>query len=145
MMKAQRLTKQKATILEILRSVESHPTAEWLYQEARKKIPGLSLGTVYRNLNQLRDNGEIMELDFGSNQSRYDGNAKNHYHFSCIECGKVYDMHISLIKAIEQRAKEEKRFMVSGYRLEYYGLCPSCQTTPETATPRYSMSMSGAM
>ena len=127
MAKSQRLTKQKATILEILRSVESHPTAEWLYHEARKKIPGLSLGTVYRNLNQLRDNGEIIELDYGSSQSRFDGRRDKHYHFSCTKCGCVIDMAMPLIKTIEQKAKSVSDLVVAGYRLEFYGLCLDCQ------------------
>ncbi|MCL1805038.1 MAG: transcriptional repressor [Clostridiales bacterium] len=126
MAKSQRMTKQKTAILEILRSVESHPTAEWIYQEARKKIPGLSLGTVYRNLNQLRDNGEISELEFGSHQSRFDGNRDNHYHFCCTECGKVYDIHMPLIKSIENRARAASSFTVTGHRLEFFGVCNDC-------------------
>ncbi|MDR0468431.1 MAG: transcriptional repressor [Peptococcaceae bacterium] len=128
MAKSQRLTKQKATILEILRSVESHPTAEWIYQEARKKIPGLSLGTVYRNLNQLRENGEILELDYGSSQSHFDGRHDNHYHFSCVECGRVFDVHMPMIKSIETKVKAAAGdFQIFGYRLEYYGLCGECR------------------
>ena len=86
MERIQRMTRQKKIILDILRSVKTHPTAEWIYQEARQQIPGLSLGTVYRNLNLLRDNGEIMELNYGSSQSHFDGTAANHYHFQCREC-----------------------------------------------------------
>jgi Fur family ferric uptake transcriptional regulator/Fur family peroxide stress response transcriptional regulator len=127
MLKSQRITKQKTAILELLRSVESHPTAEWLYQEARKKIPGISLGTVYRNLNQLRDNGEITELNYGSSQSRFDGRQDKHYHFCCVNCGKVYDLPIPLIKVIETKAKAASDFLITGYRLEYYGLCRECQ------------------
>ena len=124
--KSQRVTKQKTAILEILRSVDSHPTAEWLYQEARKQVPGISLGTVYRNLNLLRDNGEIIELHFGGGQSRFDGKNDNHYHFRCDNCGKVYDMGIPLIKSILPRARRAEGFLTMGYRLEYFGLCGDC-------------------
>ena len=127
MVKSQRVTKQKTAILEILRSVETHPTAEWVYQEARKRIPGISLGTVYRNLNQLRDNNEILELNYGSCQSRFDGRKENHYHFTCLSCGKVYDVHMPVIKSIETKAKAASGFMVTGHRLEYYGICSECQ------------------
>ena len=127
MTKSQRMTKQKATILETLCSSVSHPTAEWIYQEARKKIPGLSLGTVYRNLNQLRDNGIISELDFGSHQSRFDGNHENHYHLCCTECGRVYDLHMPVIKSIDNKARAASGFMVTGHRLEFYGICVECQ------------------
>ena len=126
MAKMQRLTRQKAAILEILRSVDSHPTAEWIYQEARKKIPGLSMGTVFRNLNQLRENGEIIELNYGSSQSRFDGRHENHYHFCCTNCGKIIDLPMPLIKSIEHKAKAAGDFMITGHRLEFYGLCAEC-------------------
>ena len=125
--KSQRVTKQKTAILEILRSVDSHPTAEWLHQEARKRVPGISLGTVYRNLNQLRDNGEIKELSYGSNQSRFDGRSENHYHFTCLHCGNVFDLCIPPIKSIETRARAAEGFKITGHRLEYVGLCQACQ------------------
>jgi Fur family ferric uptake transcriptional regulator/Fur family peroxide stress response transcriptional regulator len=127
MAKSQRLTKQKATILEILRSVESHPTAEWIYQEARKRIPGLSLGTVYRNLNQLKENKEILELNYGSTQSRFDGKHDNHYHFCCSCCGRVFDVHMPVIRSIETKAKAASDFLITGHRLEFYGLCSECR------------------
>ena len=127
MAKSQRLTKQKMAILEILRSVDSHPTAEWIYQEARKKIPGISLGTVYRNLNQLRDNGEILELSYGSNQSRFDGKNYNHYHFACERCGGIFDIMMPMIKSIDNKARNAGDFLVLGHRLEFYGLCADCR------------------
>jgi len=129
MVKNQRVTKQKTAILEILRSVESHPTAEWLYQEARKKIPGISLGTVYRNLNQLRDNGEITELNYGSSQSRFDGKPGNHYHFCCAKCGSISDLKMPLVKSVEAKARAVGDYLVTGHRLEFYGLCPDCRET----------------
>ena len=127
MVKSQRVTKQKTAILEILQSVSNHPTAEWIYQEARKVVPGISLGTVYRNLNQLKANGEIIELHYGSNQSRYDGNTKQHNHFCCLRCGEVQDVNIPPIKAIETKAKEVEGLLITGHRLEYVGLCRGCQ------------------
>ena len=73
-----RMTKQRKLILDVLRSTKSHPTADWIYEKVRQEIPNISLGTIYRNLNILRDMGEIMELDYGSKYSRFDGNAENH-------------------------------------------------------------------
>lgn len=124
--KSQRMTKQKKVILDILRSVDSHPSAEWIYQKAKVIIPGLSLGTVYRNLNLLRDNGEILELTYGSEQSHYDGNPRNHYHFKCLQCGNVYDLDIPLIKNIENKAAMQCEHKISGHRLEFYGTCQNC-------------------
>ena len=132
MTRSQRVTRQKTAVLEVLRSTDSHPTAEWLYNEAKKRLPGLSLGTVYRNLNQLRDNGEIMELSYGNNQSRFDGNKDNHYHFCCDACGKVEDLRMPLIKNLETKAKSVGSFNVRGHRLEFYGTCDECAGARET-------------
>ena len=127
MKKTQRMTYKKKVILDLLRSFDTHPTAEWIYQQARQEIPGLSLGTVYRNLNLLRDNGEILELNYGSNQSHYDGRPENHYHFMCRECGRVFDVEMGLMKTIETKVKSQTDFKVEGHRLEFYGLCAECQ------------------
>lgn len=126
MEKIQRMTRQKKIILDVLRAVNTHPTAEWIYQEAKQQIPGLSLGTVYRNLNLLRDNGEIMELNYGSSQSHFDGNAANHYHFQCRHCGEVFDLEFPLIKNIETKASGFDGHRIEGHRLEFYGLCKTC-------------------
>lgn len=126
MEKIQRMTRQKKIILDVLRSVKTHPTAEWIYQEARQQIPGLSLGTVYRNLNLLRDNGEIMELNYGSSQSHFDGTAANHYHFQCRDCGGVYDLDLPLIKNIETKAAGINGHHIEGHRLEFFGICEAC-------------------
>ena len=126
MEKNQRMTRQKKIILDVLRSVKTHPTADWIYKEAKKQIPGLSLGTVYRNLNLLRDNGEIMELSYGSEQSHFDGNAANHYHFRCRDCGRVYDLEVNLPKNIENKVACQSHHHVDGHRLEFYGVCQEC-------------------
>ena len=131
MSKAQRITKQKTRILEILRSVDFHPTAEWVYQEARKSIPSLSLGTVYRNLNQLRENGEISELKYGSSQSRYGHRADHHYHFVCEGCSKIVDIPMAVIKSLENKAKSITTHKIHGHRLEFFGLCKECSAMLE--------------
>jgi Fur family ferric uptake transcriptional regulator/Fur family peroxide stress response transcriptional regulator len=126
MNKNQRTTKQKTKILETLRSADHHPTAEWVYQEVRKEIPGLSLGTVYRNLNQLRENGEIQELAIGSNQGRFDHLSHNHYHFCCSSCGKITDLPISVMKTLENKAKSLTKYKITGHRLDFFGQCDGC-------------------
>src|SRR5512135_2658698 len=87
-----RMTKQKRVILEVLKNTKSHPTADWVYDKVKKKIPNISLGTVYRNLNILKSQGEITELCYGKGFSRFDGNASHHYHFTCEQCGRILDV-----------------------------------------------------
>jgi Fur family ferric uptake transcriptional regulator/Fur family peroxide stress response transcriptional regulator len=127
----QRTTKQKKIILDILKKTKTHPTADWVYQEARKILPEISLGTVYRNLNLLKELGEIQELNYGSGHSRYDGNPINHYHFVCDNCNKVIDLEIPLIKHLDKQLRKDYGLQIFHHRLEFYGLCESCQGEKE--------------
>lgn len=129
MEKAQRMTRQKRVILEVLRGTKSHPTADWIYEQAKKVIPDLSLGTVYRNLNLLKEMGEIMELNYGSTFSRFDGNPHNHYHFQCRQCGRVFDLDLPIRNMLEKEAAEASGHRVDNHRLEFYGLCRDCQAS----------------
>ncbi|WP_027717843.1 Fur family transcriptional regulator [Desulfovirgula thermocuniculi] len=131
MAKATRMTRQRRLILEILRSTDIHPTADWIYHQARKHIPDISLGTVYRNLNQLKQAGEIMELNYGSTFSRYDGNPCNHYHFVCDACGRVFDVEMPVLSGIEEEAARLSGMKVTRHRLEFYGYCRECQKSRE--------------
>ncbi len=125
------MTRQRRLILEILRSTDIHPTADWIYHQARKHIPDISLGTVYRNLNQLKQAGEIMELNYGSTFSRYDGNPCNHYHFVCDACGRVFDVEMPVLSGIEEEAARLSGMKVTRHRLEFYGYCRECQKSRE--------------
>lgn len=122
-----RITKQRKLILEILRSTKSHPTADWIYEQVKKEIPNISLGTVYRNLNLLSEMDEISVLDFGSSYSRFDGNPENHYHFTCTKCENVFDLDIPIDNNINIKITNQTPFHVKHHRTEFYGLCPDCQ------------------
>lgn len=121
-----RSTRQRRVVLEVLRSTTSHPTADWVYEQVRKRIPNISLGTVYRNLKLLRDMGEIMELDFGSTYSRFDGNPNPHYHFRCVDCGRVMDVDIPVAAELEEKVRRRHGWEVFSHRVEFYGLCAEC-------------------
>ncbi len=127
-----RKTKQREVILEVLRSTKSHPTADWVYQEVRKKMPNVSLGTIYRNLKTLTEMGEALELSYGSTYSRFDGNPENHYHFVCENCGSVIDLDIPVTDALEREVAEKTGHKAASHRLEFYGLCRDCQTNDST-------------
>ncbi len=125
--KPTRMTRQKKLILEILRNTDTHPTADWIYEQARKQIPDISLGTVYRNLSNLKQAREIMELNYGSTFSRYDGNPSNHYHFVCDMCGRVYDLDLPLLEHLEEEVENRTGMQVTRHRLEFYGYCRDCR------------------
>lgn len=120
-------TRQKEAILRVLRSTNSHPTAEWIFSEVRKEIPHISLGTVYRNLRQLREKGEILELEVNGAPGRFDANTEEHYHFRCVRCGCVCDVDEPVSKGLGKRVARKTGFKISDYRLEFRGLCKECQ------------------
>ncbi|MHB8171286.1 MAG: Fur family transcriptional regulator [Thermincolia bacterium] len=120
------MTKQKQIILDVLRSTKSHPGADWIYEQARKELPNLSLGTVYRNLGVLRDMGEILELNYGSTYSRFDGNPVNHYHFVCLSCDQVSDIEMEVEDSLNGQVEEMMGCRVKYHRLEIYGTCSQC-------------------
>lgn len=124
-----RKSKQRDAILRVLMSTKSHPTAEWLYEEVRKEIPNISLGTVYRNLRMMKEKGEILELDQTGTFRRFDGNSANHYHFRCDSCGRVFDIDEPVVAGIDERVEMNTGFKVSHHRLEFCGLCQDCKTS----------------
>lgn len=121
-----RKTKQREVILEVLRNTTCHPTADWVYQEVRKQMPHVSLGTIYRNLKTLSEHGEIQELSFGSTHSRFDANSHQHYHFICEKCGTIEDIQMSTVNELEKEVGKMRDYKVKGHRLEFYGLCGEC-------------------
>ncbi len=124
-----RMTRQKKIILAVLKNTQTHPTADWIYEEVKKEIPNISLGTVYRNLRILKETGEIRELNYGSSYSRFDGNSSNHYHFVCTECGAVLDVSLEIVEDINQQVEKCINAKVKYHRTEFYGKCSSCQNS----------------
>ena len=121
-----RLTKQRQVILEVLRSHNIHPTADTLYEMVRKRLPRISLGTVYRNLEILTALGEIQTLELSGSQKRYDGIAQKHYHIRCVNCDQVDDAPIAPLNTLEDTLYGSTVYTIMGHRLEFIGLCPKC-------------------
>ncbi|MFC1861530.1 Fur family transcriptional regulator [Chloroflexota bacterium] len=122
-----RATKQRAAILKILRNTRSHPTADQIYDAVRQKIPNISKGTVYRNLQVLREDGAISELNLNGTLSRYEEKQDKHYHFRCEQCGRVFDLGEQVNTEIDKKVAERTGFMVSSHQTEFRGLCKDCQ------------------
>ena len=123
----QRNSRQRNIILDELRKVYSHPSADEIYQIVRKKLPNISLGTVYRNLEKFCEQGIVKKLEYASSKKRYDGNLELHYHFNCQECGKIEDIPLDVITPkLNKDHPWVKKRKVLGNRLEYFGLCSFC-------------------
>jgi len=121
------MTHQRRVILDELKKVTSHPTADKVYEMVRQQLPRISLGTVYRNLEVLSKCGMIQKLELGGNQRRFDGNTKNHYHVRCIRCGRVDDVPVEPVTMFEDALRKVSDYEITGHRLEFVGLCPQCK------------------
>jgi Fur family peroxide stress response transcriptional regulator len=122
-----RRSRQRDTILKVVMNTKTHPRADWVYEQVRKEIPNISLGTVYRNLKSLAEAGEIYQLELAGSTSRFDGNMDNHYHFRCKKCGDMYDLDEPVDRSIEKRIAQKTGFKITQQRLELLGLCTKCQ------------------
>jgi Fur family ferric uptake transcriptional regulator len=121
------MTRQRQVILEELRQVNTHPSADEIYEMVRKRLPRISLGTVYRNLEILSESGEIQKVELGSSQKRFDGFAHPHDHIRCIRCDRLIDAPTHVAPDLEGRLQSETDFQILGHRLEFFGICPDCQ------------------
>ncbi|MBW7866006.1 MAG: transcriptional repressor [Candidatus Hydrogenedens sp.] len=124
--KGQRMTKQRRLVLEELRKLKTHPSAEELHAIAQRNMPNISLGTVYRNLDLLWRNGQILKLEMAGAQARYDGDTRPHYHARCRVCGHITDLFTSQVAGIDHPRVMDSNFRVTGWRIEFEGVCPSC-------------------
>ena len=125
--KAQRNTRQRAVVLEELKKLSCHPTAAELYEIARARLPKISLGTVYRNLELLAENGVIQKLDISGAEARFDGNPERHYHVRCIHCERVDDVHDLPEDFVKGEVQNLAGYGIVGFRLDFLGVCPDCQ------------------
>mgnify|MGYP002521239756 CR=1 FL=1 len=128
-----RKSRQRDTIYDVLVHDKTHPTAEVIYSHVREIIPDISLGTVYRNLNVLVENGYIRKLNIDGVTVHYDGNVTPHHHMVCTSCGKIVDIHIphgafdELVKDIEQ----EDQVHLTHVDLLFQGICNDCKDMKE--------------
>lgn len=123
-----RKTHQREVILEELKAYPVHPTTDELYERVRKKLPRISLATVYRNLEVLSELGVIQKIETSGRQKRFDGNPQEHYHIRCIHCGKVDDIDVDEEGTINIPEKSRHGFSVIGYKIEFTGICPACSS-----------------
>jgi len=126
--KARRQTRQRAVILEELRNVTSHPTAAELYDMARTRLPKISLGTVYTNLELLARTGVIRKLEISGSAARFDGNTKRHCHVHCVRCGRVDDVHDVPVDFTKMGDVSLGGYEILASYLGFIGVCPECAT-----------------
>jgi len=124
-----RVTQQRKVILEELRKLSTHPTADELYELVRRKMPHISLATVYRNLGLMSKSGTVLKLSAGGGQARYDGDTSRHEHVRCVVCGRIADVAGPPSGGFGEIELPEPPpgYVIEDYRLEFLGRCPHCR------------------
>ncbi|MBT3864464.1 transcriptional repressor [Candidatus Peregrinibacteria bacterium] len=127
-MQQTRQTKQRKIILEKLRKVHTHPTAEEIFQMVLPLLPKVSLATIYRNLEFLEKQGEILKLEHKNNESknRYDGHTEPHRHLICKKCGEIVDISCCCCCQMNKKDLAKYGFTVDDGFIEILGLCKKC-------------------
>ncbi len=128
MVRKQNFSRKRQAIFETLQNTKGHPTAEWIHQSLKHEYPDLSLGTVYRNLAQFKEEGTVISMGVINGQERFDSNIEPHSHFMCNQCNAIIDIkgtfpNYTAAKHIEQVYD----FAVEEQKLFFYGICNNCK------------------
>ena len=121
------LTKQRLIVLQAIRESDKHLTANEVFDDARRLMPGISFATVYNSLNYLKKEGLIGEIKFGTNANLYDRKLTRHDHAICNNCGKLVDLELSIPDELLKDASERSKFEATSIELTLRGLCPECR------------------
>lgn len=122
-----RLTRQRRAILEVVRSSSNHPDAAWIYEQVRKKLPSISLGTVYRTLDALVAEGLLQPLARPGQPLRYEAHLDGHLHMVCSRCGNYYDLSSNLPDLLSLARSQHPELELQGVTVEFSGICPRCK------------------
>lgn len=126
-----KVTPQRELIFELLWEADHHPTAERVFAEARRRMPTMSLRTVYQTLNDLAAMGELLTLDVGTGSTRFDPNTGAHHHLVCTACGKMRDVHADL-GGLDLPAAQTEGFEVGSAEVVFRGMCAECKPPTQT-------------
>lgn len=127
----ERRTRQLSAVAHIVNVAHDHPSAEEVHRRVRHKLPRVSLGTVYRNLQKLAAQQQIRVVQLADRAARYDGMMEEHDHFMCEQCGTVSDL---LRKHRARPAAPDlgrAGYVVRSHALTFYGLCPKCRAATD--------------
>jgi len=119
-------TKQRQAVLQVIRESDEHLTANEVFDEARRLLPGISFATVYNSLRYLKNEKLIGEIRFGTDTTRYDRKLTRHDHALCNNCGKLVDLELSIPVRLIEEASALSKFEAESIELTLRGLCPEC-------------------
>ena len=125
-----RMTSQREIILKELQDSCQHLTADELYERVKKIMPRISLATVYRNLEMLSEAGIIGKLEISGRQKRFDSDVHPHDHIYCLQCHRVDNIEFDRTLVNPAAVASDKGYRITGYRVEFKGICANCRTNP---------------
>jgi len=131
-----RMTHQREVILDELGRCKNHPTADTLYERVKKRLPRISLATVYRNLEILSEAGMIKKLEISGRQKRFDWDLEQHDHIFCVQCRRVDNIEIDRDQKLSLPPGEDLGYRIAGCRVEFFGVCPKCQKKNERSSKK---------
>lgn len=126
MLPRRKKSKQRERILQLIRASSEHLTAQAIHEILKKEIPSLSMGTVYRNVRILTEQGLIASRDFGDGVEHFDPITGIHYHFICERCGSVSDFTMPYQESITIKARKISGTTITGHTIQFYGICKKC-------------------
>ena len=127
-------SRKREAVLNCLRSTTTHPSADWVYQQLKQEYPDMSLGTVYRNLSQCKQRGEIISVGFVGGFERFDARVTPHEHLICRDCGSVEDIFdLKLPHDLDQQVMKKTGAQIDTHAFVFYGRCANCCQSEENA------------
>ena len=125
--KGYRMTPQRLMILEVIEGASGHVSAEEIYQDIRKRYPGLNISTVYRTLELLKETGLVTETDMGDGRVRFHSMGhEHHHHLVCSKCGKVIDLDEETLSPLTRTLSDKYGFRADLKHLAIFGRCKAC-------------------
>ena len=126
-------SRQREIIYEQVRRHPIHPTAEEVYTALKSENPNLSLGTVYRNLNQLSEAGMLLKIPIADGSDRFDGRTDRHYHMICEKCRRVFDVELNCLDDIPALVRAQSGHQITRVTLNLKGICSECSKEEQTS------------
>jgi len=123
-------TPQRLAIMRVLAESKKHPSVDEICRRLRRRFPGISQATVYRNIMLIKSLGEVYEIALAGAGSRYDGRRPYpHPHIVCLECGRIIDPELASLRNMTREIAAESGFEIESFRLDFFGTCPACRSS----------------
>ncbi|MCV0401750.1 MAG: transcriptional repressor [Nitrosopumilus sp.] len=122
-----RITPQRMAIVDYLIKTEDHPSADLIHKVVRKRYPMVSLSTVYKTLDLLREKKLVNEIEV-EGEARFDAHTDEHINLVCMKCGKIDDVDEESLKEIQVKASKKSKYLILKSNFELHGYCGNCKS-----------------